>query len=159
MTQDVCAHGARAATAHCAAACAAEHGAQQSAQIKAAQALCLLAATHVTLQRAHQGIGTAGLLRVLAHLAQQHGQSHAHGATGLLRAGAQLLSDLLQRRALQLLPEFVGEGCVVVIAHGMSFSDTKKFCPAGTAYRDAMLCGEHESIPMQSPTGGCTQHS
>ena len=91
---------------------ATQYGPQHAAQVQAGV---------VFLQGAEQSFGTLWLGRILAQCTQQQRQRGADGAGGLHLPGAQLLGNLLQRRALQLLEEFFGEA---VGAHGGMSSRT-----------------------------------
>src|SRR5690606_21997162 len=74
---------------------AAEHGAEQAAEVAGAAA--------ILLQCAEQRLGPLRLAGIAAERAEQQWQRGAHGGGGLVLPGAQLLRDLLQRRALELL--------------------------------------------------------
>src|SRR5690606_38992688 len=81
---------------------AAEHGAEQAAEVAGAG--------EILLQCAEQRLGPLRLAGIAAERAEQQGQRGAHGGGGLVLPGAQLLRDLLQRRALELLEQLLGQG-------------------------------------------------
>src|SRR5690606_5879094 len=81
---------------------ATEHGPEQAAEIARAG--------EVGLQRAEQGLCALRLAGIPAQCAEQQRQGRAHRARGLRLAHAELLRDLLQRRAAELAEELVGEG-------------------------------------------------
>src|SRR3546814_188114 len=80
---------------------AAEHRAEHAADV---------AAGMVLLQRAEQRLRAFGLAGVAAQRAHQQRQRGADGGRGLGGIDAQLLRDLLDRCALELRGEVVGEG-------------------------------------------------
>ena len=68
----------------------------------------------VALQGAKHVGRALGLRRVAPQCTQQHRQRRRYRALRLRGVGAQLVGNLLQRRALQLRQQFFGErgGCV-----------------------------------------------
>lgn len=99
---------------------AAEQSAQQATQTTATTqstqhrccttARATSASALVLLQRAKQIHRAFGLRRVVTQRAQQQRQRGADGALRLRAVGAQLLRDLLQRRALQLRHQLFDKG-------------------------------------------------
>ncbi len=88
------------------AATAAQHAAEQPAQIEAAGT----GRGMITLQRPEQCLGALRFLRIAAHRAEQQGQGSADRGAGLVGVDAQLLGHLLQALALlQLLEEGRGK--------------------------------------------------
>src|SRR5690606_41036848 len=80
---------------------AAKHGAEQPAQVAGAG--------EIVLKCAEQRLGALRLAGVAAERAQQQRQGRADRAGGLRLAGAKLLRDLLQRRALELVEQLIGQ--------------------------------------------------
>src|SRR5690606_23630874 len=81
--------------------CPAQHRTQQPAEVAGAG--------EIVLQRAEQRFGTLRLAGVAAQRTKQQRQRRSDRSRGLCLPGAELLRDLLQRRALELFEQLVGQ--------------------------------------------------